>query len=80
MARVRVLEKYCKSCGLCISVCPKDALQIVETRLNAQGVHPAGTVMEAECTGCGQCFTVCPDAAIEILPEEEIKKLVKEKA
>jgi len=71
MSRVRILERYCKSCGLCITVCPQHALQIMTNRLNEQGVHPAGPVAEAKCTGCGRCFLICPDAAIEIEEDTE---------
>ena len=28
MAKIEVIEKYCKSCRLCISTCPRDVLQI----------------------------------------------------
>lgn len=74
MPRVRVLEKYCKSCGLCITVCPKKGLEIVTSRLNEQGVQPAGPVAEVKCTGCGRCFLICPDAAIEIEDEDDARK------
>ena len=65
MIRVKILEKYCKSCGLCIAVCPKKGLCLAG-KLNDLGVHPAEHEDDIECTGCCQCALVCPDAAIVI--------------
>ena len=36
MAEIRVIEKYCKSCSLCILACPKEVLQI-GTKVNEKG-------------------------------------------
>ncbi len=66
--KARVLEEKCKACGLCISVCPKEAISYNEKKFNAKGVHPA-VVDKKKCIGCRQCFLVCPDTAIEIVEE-----------
>ena len=63
--RVRVLAEYCKGCGLCVSVCPKDILYIPET-VDKRGVHVVAVHEEIACTGCLNCATMCPDAALEV--------------
>ena len=58
-----IKNNYCKSCEICISVCPVDALS-VSSIFNSSGVHPVE--VSQTCIGCGQCFYVCPDFAIEV--------------
>lgn len=65
MARVKILEDYCKSCGLCVESCPRGALKIGH-HLNTQGFNPAVFDESKQCSGCGNCTVVCPDAAIEL--------------
>jgi len=67
MAKVVVLEEYCKSCGLCISICPKKALSI-GSAANAKGYYSV-IVAENNCIGCGLCGVMCPDLALEIYKE-----------
>lgn len=48
----------CNGCGLCINLCPRDAL-------GWQG--PIATLTApARCTYCATCETVCPTSAIEL--------------
>lgn len=65
--RVRFHEKYCKSCGLCVAVCPRKIITISD-RLNDLGYHPATVSDEdqAKCTSCALCARMCPDAVIEV--------------
>ncbi|WP_031515011.1 CoB--CoM heterodisulfide reductase iron-sulfur subunit A family protein [Desulfofalx alkaliphila] len=51
-----VNEKWCKGCGLCVSICPYDARVMDESK----GV--AG-VREVLCQGCGACVAACPSGA-----------------
>ncbi|MBR0481809.1 MAG: 4Fe-4S binding protein [Firmicutes bacterium] len=54
----------CKSCGLCILACQKDALSI------GKEANPAGymyiTVDHEKCVCCGMCYTACPDYVFTI--------------
>lgn len=70
MPRVRVLTDYCKGCGLCVGVCPVEALETSD-QLSAQAVYPPRQKADVECTGCLGCALICPDAAIEIVEAEE---------
>jgi len=65
MAIVKINEDYCKSCGLCVEACPREALKIAR-HLNVHGFNPVVFDDTKECSGCGNCALVCPDAAIEL--------------
>jgi heterodisulfide reductase subunit C len=57
----RVNERVCMRCGACVSVCPNNAIELVER-------GPRGLVAKvdaAECRGCGACSSVCSNAAIQ---------------
>ena len=64
-AKVTVDPRYCKGCGLCITVCPIDGLE-VSGRLSERGIHPVCPAEGARCTRCLKCVVMCPDAAIKI--------------
>lgn len=71
MAKVIFKEDNCKGCGLCITACPKQILELRQDRINARGFHPAGiTDMEA-CIGCAFCATMCPDVVITVEKEDK---------
>ena len=65
MPRVRVLDNYCKGCGLCVPACPKKILHLSEA-VDRRGVHVAAVREEIDCTGCANCAVMCPDAALEV--------------
>ncbi|AOY75267.1 4Fe-4S dicluster domain-containing protein [Clostridium formicaceticum] len=65
MVKVNILEKYCKSCGLCIDVCPKKILEIGE-KSNQKGYFTVVCKDEEKCIGCALCGMMCPDVAIEV--------------
>ncbi|MFC1928545.1 ATP-binding protein [Chloroflexota bacterium] len=46
----------CNGCGLCISVCPGNALVLVDNTINF--------IETEECDWCIQCEIVCPFGAI----------------
>ncbi|HHW17944.1 MAG TPA: 4Fe-4S binding protein [Firmicutes bacterium] len=60
-------EEYCKSCELCVNVCPKKIIRIKDD-LNRQGYHPAFVRDEDQelCISCALCARMCPDAVIEV--------------
>lgn len=53
----------CDRCGVCISVCPANALRLLTASL---------IVDSGRCTGCGSCVKVCPFGALTLVrgPEE----------
>ena len=52
-----VNEELCKGCGVCVSVCPYNAITIDEAVAN---------VNETMCKGCGTCCATCINQAITI--------------
>jgi 2-oxoglutarate ferredoxin oxidoreductase subunit delta len=65
MSRIEVAAELCKSCELCMAVCPKGCIEHADT-LNRYGVYPVKMREGAECIACSQCALMCPDAAIEV--------------
>ena len=54
MAELRILKDECTGCGLCVDVCPFDALELVD------GIAE----VDEKCTLCGACVEECPAEAI----------------
>ena len=56
MAVIVDLSK-CTGCGTCVSVCPSEALKIVDNK---------AVCSEADCVDCGVCVDECPDKALRL--------------
>lgn len=57
-AVARVREKRCTGCGVCVEICPVDAISIQADKAR---------IDENECIGCGACVAECPVQAIEFV-------------
>ena len=51
-------ENECTSCGLCVDICPVEAIS-----LNGEGL---ASVYKQGCIGCGLCASTCPVDAISL--------------
>lgn len=67
MARIVVDDRFCKGCGLCISMCPKKIIELDASRLTPKGYHPARCVKPESCIACASCYMICPDVAITVV-------------
>ena len=67
---IRISEKKCNGCGLCIPNCPEGAIQIIDGK--------ARLISDIFCDGLGACIGQCPQGAITI-EEREVKKYDEKK-
>jgi 2-oxoglutarate ferredoxin oxidoreductase subunit delta len=71
MKYLHVIDKdRCKGCGLCVTTCPKNVLEISD-QVNTKGYFPAFRARPEDCIYCAMCCTMCPDVAIDISEEAE---------
>ena len=69
--KVHLIETVrCKSCGLCVSACPKKTL-CIGSALNSQGYAYVTQVAPEKCVKCNMCRVVCPDVAIGVIETDE---------
>jgi 2-oxoglutarate ferredoxin oxidoreductase subunit delta len=73
---IEVKDDWCKGCNICIDRCPVDALE-ESNILNRRGVRPPRLKEKNECNYCRLCELICPDLAITVIPEKDVKKIVK---
>jgi len=57
----RVEEKKCIGCGICASLCPYSAIEMVKVEKRRKA-----RVIAAACKGCGVCGSHCPVFAITL--------------
>jgi len=49
-------KSACNSCGSCISICPRDAIEL--------GPDGKAIIDQTKCNQCSRCIAVCPENAI----------------
>jgi 2-oxoglutarate ferredoxin oxidoreductase subunit delta len=57
--QIFIYDKWCKSCGICYSMCPKGVLT------SDKAGRPVVSDPDA-CIACGLCEILCPDMAITV--------------
>ncbi|MEG1501779.1 MAG: 4Fe-4S binding protein [Synergistaceae bacterium] len=57
--KIDINNTWCKSCGLCIALCPKKVLELDEK-------VKCVAVRQEDCIGCLQCENICPDMSITV--------------
>ena len=66
---IKILNEYCKGCGYCIEICPKNIL-IESNVMNKKGYFVPDLMNEESCTHCKRCELICPEMAINIEEED----------
>ena len=61
---IKIDEKKCNGCGLCVDACAEGALQLINGK--------AKLVSESYCDGLGACLPECPTDAISIEERESL--------
>jgi len=62
---VKIDEKKCNGCGICIPACAEGAIQIIDGK--------ARLVKDIYCDGLGACLGKCPQDAITIIQREAVE-------
>ena len=65
IAAARVDEQTCVACGLCVQVCPYEAVNLVEHQI-AGHARSYAQVDADRCMACGLCAANCRSASIEL--------------
>ena len=70
MSYIKINHSKCKSCYLCIDVCPHGLIKKSEI-IGSTGEYVVEfNNIENKCIACSQCALVCPDIAIEEVVKE----------
>jgi len=66
----RVVKNLCTGCGMCVVVCPYDALTLKEGKVE---------VNEVLCEGCGTCTATCLRSAIQVknLSQLQVHEMIR---
>jgi 2-oxoglutarate ferredoxin oxidoreductase subunit delta len=69
---IHLIVERCKGCQLCVTYCPRDALEMSDI-FNAKGYHPPQVTDPQRCVVCGLCEMLCPEFAIYVkeMPHEQ---------
>lgn len=65
---VNIDPKLCKSCEICVEICPNDVLKLSSER-NEKGYNVCQVINTEDCIKCRQCEINCPDLAISVTEE-----------
>ncbi|HTG80752.1 MAG TPA: aldo/keto reductase [Geobacteraceae bacterium] len=56
--KLRIMERFCKGCGMCVPACTNDALSLRDGKAH---------VDDAACILCGYCGAACPEFLIRVV-------------
>ena len=70
--RLEIDQNRCKGCGLCVSVCPKNVLEI-SSNVNSNGYFAVFLAHPEDCIFCAMCCEMCPDVALTITEDAKSK-------
>jgi NAD-dependent dihydropyrimidine dehydrogenase PreA subunit len=72
IATITIHQHLCKGCDICVDVCPKDVLDMIETPDRWEGAMVEIINLD-NCNGCKLCEYECPDFAIEIYKKKKVR-------
>ena len=73
MIKIKIDEKRCKGCKLCIYYCPRNLIRESKV-LNERGIYVVHFDDSRDaCIACKSCAIICPEQAIEIIDDEREK-------
>ena len=79
-----ILDKNkCTGCGVCMEICPREAIQVTRTPKieGEKAKQPTVAISEAKCHYCGMCEAICPFGALKTkIDGEHVVSVVTPKA
>ncbi|MFX1466193.1 MAG: ferredoxin family protein [Promethearchaeota archaeon] len=69
---IRIKPELCKSCGLCVEFCGRDALKMYDDLKSGKRIPK---VVPERCNACGLCEWYCPDFAIYVVKKVAAKAI-----
>lgn len=63
MPKIEINNRWCKGCGICVTLCPQKVLEL-------SMLGKAVAANPEKCVNCKMCSEHCPDYAIEVYKEE----------
>lgn len=73
-----VNQQTCVGCGLCLEVCPYQAISLQEIPNGKHGLKTVAKVGSSLCLGCGLCAANCRSTSIALKDEFSFELLVEE--
>jgi 2-oxoglutarate ferredoxin oxidoreductase subunit delta len=70
MQKIKINRNWCKGCGLCIEICPKNVYDR-ESKVSSKGFRAIIIKNSDACNQCQLCELLCPDLAITIQKEKK---------
>jgi len=62
----KVDESTCVACGLCVKVCPYEAISLTDKRVAFRGTITVASVDAGKCMACGMCTAACRSTSIRL--------------
>lgn len=75
----KVNSQTCVGCGLCVQVCPYEAITLEKTNVPFRGNElNIARVSDEKCMACGLCASVCRSSSIELIAHESNEVFVED--
>ena len=83
-------KNKCVGCGVCMEICPREAIQVTRTPKveEEKAKQPTVAISEAKCHYCGMCEAICPFGALKtkidgehvvsVVDAESFPKIIRE--
>ena len=68
MAKISISRVFCKKCGICANVCPKQVYEF-------NGLEGPQVAKPDDCIFCDLCIMMCPEMAIDITKNQKTEKV-----
>ncbi|MEO0072161.1 MAG: ferredoxin family protein [candidate division WOR-3 bacterium] len=71
MPEIKINQQWCKGCGFCIEICPKD-VYTRDSKVSSRGFQEIIIKNPEKCIECQLCEYLCPDLAITVIGKKTL--------